>query len=136
MRPSAFLTAIGVPYGALLAVIAAILEFVPLVGPLTAAVITLLVSAIDGFGHLLWIAGFIVVYRLFQDYVLYPYLMGGSGRVHPVIIIFGLLAGEELGGVAGIFLSVPIISVLLILVRHIQNRVRRPASVQELSRRP
>jgi predicted PurR-regulated permease PerM len=128
-----FLIAIGAPYGALLALIAAILEFIPLVGPLTAAVVTLLVAAIDGFGHLLWIAGFIVAYRLVQDYVLYPYLMGGGARVHPVLIIFGLLAGEELGGVAGIFLSVPVISVLLILVRHLENW---PAKTGKLPEQP
>ena len=126
-----FLMAIGAPYGALLALIAAILEFIPLVGPLTAAIVTLLVSAIDGFGHLLWIASFLVGYRLVQDYVLYPYLMGGGARVHPVLIIFGLLAGEELGGVAGIFLSVPVISVVLILVRHLENRTVKAASLPE-----
>lgn len=128
-----FLMAIGAPYGALLALIAAILEFIPLVGPLAAAIVTLAVAAIDGFGHLLWIAGFIVGYRLVQDYVLYPYLMGGGARVHPVLIIFGLLAGEELGGIAGIFLSVPVISVALILVRHLENR---PAKTGRLPEQP
>ena len=127
-----FLTAIGVPYAILLAVIAALLELIPVVGPLTAAVVTLVVSGVDGYGHLLWIVAFLIVYRLFQDYILAPYLMGGGAKVHPVLIIFGLLAGEELGGIAGIFLSVPIISVLLILARHVH---RRPTSVTaEISR--
>jgi len=131
-----FLTAIGAPYGALLAAIAAILEFIPLVGPLTAAVVTLFVSAVDGFGHLLIITAFLVVYRLVQDYILYPYLMGGGARVHPALIIFGLLAGEELGGVAGIFLSVPVMSVLLILARHIDNRPEKPARATQPTVKP
>jgi predicted PurR-regulated permease PerM len=129
-----FLTAIGVPYAILLAVIAALLEFIPLAGPLTAAVVTLVVSGVDGYGHLLWIVAFLGGYRLFQDYVLAPYLIGGGAQVHPVLIIFGLLAGEELGGVAGIFLSVPIISVLLIVARHMESRSR--VDTVELSRTP
>jgi predicted PurR-regulated permease PerM len=122
-----FLTAIGVPYALLLAAVAAVLEFIPLVGPLIAAIVTLVVSGIDGYGHLLWIAAFLIVYRLFQDYILYPYLMGGGAQIHPVLVIFGLLAGEQLGGVAGIFLSVPVISVLVILGRHLQDKAAADA---------
>ena len=69
---------------------------------ITAALIALFVAGLSGYDHLLWIAGFILFYRIVQDYVLYPYLMGDRSRVPPVMIIFGLLAGEELGGVAGV----------------------------------
>ncbi len=113
-----FFSAAGVPYAIFLAAIAAFLEIIPLLGPLTAALISLFVAGVSGYDHLLWIAGFFLGYRISQDYVLYPYLMGGKSRIHPVMIIFGLLAGEELGGVAGIFLSVPVIVALVILARH------------------
>jgi len=54
--------------------------------------------------------------------VLAPYLMGGGVGVHPVLVIFGLLAGEQLGGIAGVFLSIPAIAALAILARHVRGK--------------
>jgi predicted PurR-regulated permease PerM len=73
-------------------------------------------------GHLVWIAVFVVCYRVFQDYVLAPYLMGGGIGVHPLLVIFGLLAGEQLGGIAGVFLSIPVIAGLAIVARHVRGK--------------
>jgi predicted PurR-regulated permease PerM len=111
----------GVPYAILLAAIAALLEIIPLLGPLAAVVIALFVAGISGYSHLLWIAAFILGYRIVQDYVLAPYFMSGGIGVHPALVIFGLLAGEQLGGVAGIFLSIPAIAVLIILEKHVRS---------------
>jgi predicted PurR-regulated permease PerM len=118
-----FFALLQVPYGVLLAAIAAVLEIVPVLGPLAAAVLSLFVAGIAGYDHLLWIAVFFVGYRIFQDYVLAPYLMGGGVGVHPVLVIFGLLAGEQLGGIAGVFLSIPVIAALAILARHMRGKV-------------
>jgi predicted PurR-regulated permease PerM len=114
-----FFSVTGVPYAILLATIAALLEIIPVMGPLVAAVIALVVAGVSGYEHLIWIAGFILVYRIFQDYVLSPLLMRGSIGIHPALVIFGLLAGEQLGGVAGIFLSIPTIAALLILEKYV-----------------
>jgi len=118
----AFFSVAGVPYGVLLAAIAAVFEIIPVVGPLAAAVIALFVAGVAGYDHLLWIAGFILFYRVFQDYVLSPWLMHGSIGVHPALVIFGLLAGEQLGGVAGIFLSIPAVASLIILEKHLRAK--------------
>ncbi len=117
-----FFTLAGVPYGILLACVAAVLEVLPLIGPLGAAVIALFVAGASGYEHLLWIVAFIAAYRVFQDYVLSPQLMSGNIGVHPVLVIFGLLAGEQLGGVAGIFLSIPVMAALIILARHARKK--------------
>ena len=117
-----FFSVAGVPYAVLLAAIAALLEIIPLLGPLAAAVIALFVAGISGYDHLLWIAGFIIAYRIFQDYVLSPYLMSGGIGMHPALVIFGMLAGEQLGGVAGIFLSIPVVAALIILEKHIRAK--------------
>ena len=119
-----FFSLAGVPYGVLLAALAAVLELLPLVGPLGAAVIALFVAGASGYEHLLWIVAFIAAYRVFQDYVLSPALMSGNIGVHPVLVIFGLLAGEQLGGVAGIFLSIPAMAALIILYRHARKKKR------------
>ncbi|MBB5422213.1 putative PurR-regulated permease PerM [Paraburkholderia atlantica] len=107
---------LGVPYAFLLAVSAGLLEFVPFAGPLAAVAITLVVAVFSGYPHLLWLVIFIGLYRLFQDYVLNPYLMSEGVEVSPFLVIVGLLAGDQLGGVAGIFLAVPVIATLKIVI--------------------
>ena len=121
---SVFLASIGVPYALLLAAVAALLEFVPVFGPLLSALITIIVAGLAGYPHLLWIVSFIIGYRIFQDYVLGPRLMGAGVGVHPILVLFGLLAGGEVAGVPGIFLSVPVIAAVLIIGRHLLG-VRR-----------
>lgn len=107
---------LGVPYALFLAGLAALLEFIPFVGPLASAVIVLGVSGLSGYPHLWWLAAFFVGYRIFQDYVLVPYLMSEEVEVPPLLVILGLLAGGQLGGAAGMFLSVPVMAALKIIV--------------------
>jgi predicted PurR-regulated permease PerM len=106
----------GVPYAFLLAVSAGLLEFVPFAGPLAAVALALVVAGFGGYPHLLGLVIFIGLYRLFQDYVLNPYLMSEGVEVSPFLVIVGLLAGDQLGGVAGIFLAVPVIATLKIVL--------------------
>jgi predicted PurR-regulated permease PerM len=121
---SIFLSALGVPYPVLLAGLAAVLELIPVVGPLTAAVATLLIAGVSGYPHLLWIVVFLIIYRLFQDYVLSPYLLSSGAELHPLLVLFGVLAGEQVAGIPGMFFSVPVIAALrIILVRMRRQQV-------------
>ena len=115
----------GVPYALLLAALAGALEFIPVVGPLGAAVACLVVAGLSGYDHLLLLVGFIAAYRLFQDYVLNPYLMSDGVEVAPLLVLFGLLAGEEIGGVVGIFLSVPTLAAGKIIATQIAKEAAR-----------
>lgn len=120
-----FLEVTGGPYAVLLGGIAALLEFIPVVGPLTASVIIVLVEGFTGYNHILAVVIFLIVYRLFQDYVLSPYLMGTGVELHPLLVLFGVLAGEQIGGIPGMFFSVPVIAVLrVIYVRVQRSRIR------------
>ncbi len=122
-----FFSIIGLPYGLLLAAIAFFFEFIPLVGPLTSAAVILLVAGLSGFGHLLWIAVFLAAFRMFQDYVLSPMLMSSGMELHPLLIIFGVLAGGQMAGIAGSFLSVPVLATLRIIYRQLQKKHRGAA---------
>ncbi len=117
-------TAGGVPYGLLLAVVAGVLEFIPVLGPLIAAILCLGVALLSGYAHLLFIIAFIAIYRLFQDYMLNPYLMSGGVSISPLLVLVGLLAGEELGGIAGVFLSVPVLAAAKIAALRISQAER------------
>ena len=121
---SFYLSVTRVPYALLLAAIAGMLEFIPMIGPLTAAAAIVVVSLVSGYPHLLWILIFMGVYRLFQDYVLSPRLMSKGMELHPLLVMFGVFAGGEIGGVAGTFLSVPVLALVRILYKRLE-RVHR-----------
>lgn len=116
------LSIFGVSYGILLAVVAFPLEFIPLVGPLIAAGLILTVAAVTGYPHLLWIVLFLGTYRMFQDYVLAPRLMSEGVEVPPLLVILSVFAGERLGGVPGMFLSVPTIALVRIIYIRLVTR--------------
>jgi predicted PurR-regulated permease PerM len=120
---------IGVPYSMLLAAIEFPLEFIPIVGPATGFVIIMLVSAFSGYHHLIALVVFMAVFRLFQDYAVSPRFMSGEMKLHPLVIIFGVLAGAQLGGIIGCFLSVPVIAALR--VGYVRLRRRRLVVAQE-----
>ena len=105
----------GVPYALLLAAIGGALEFIPVVGPVTAGVIVVAVSLFAGFSHPWLLIGFLVLWRGVQDYVTSPLVMGKGVELHPAVVIFCVLAGGEVGGVPGMFLAVPVIAALKII---------------------
>ena len=119
-----FLGIMGVPYAVLLALVGAIGEFVPVAGTLTAAVVTILVAALSGYHGFFALILFLVVYRIFLDYVLQPLLLGSGVELPPLLVIFAVLAGEQLGGITGMFLAIPIMATLrLIFVRYKKSHV-------------
>jgi predicted PurR-regulated permease PerM len=122
---SIFFSVLGIPYAILLAALGAILEFIPTLGPLAASAIILLVAAVTG-GHLLAIVIFIVAFRMFQDYLVSPNLMGQGVELHPLLVLFGVFAGAELAGVPGAFLSVPVLALARVLyLRARRTRISR-----------
>lgn len=109
----------GMPYGILLAAIAFPLEFIPMVGPLTSSAVIIAVAAFSGYPHILGLIVFLILFRLFQDYVLQPHLMSSGIELHPLLVIFGVFAGEQIAGIPGAFLSVPVLAALRILYRRL-----------------
>jgi len=131
-----FFLLFGVPYAALLAGLAGVLEFIPVIGPLTAALIALLITALSGKISLLpWLLLFLAAYRLFQDYLLQPWLLSAGVALHPLGVIFGILAGGQIAGVAGMFLSIPILATLrMVMERHRRRHIREMADSSSASR--
>ncbi len=116
----------SVPFGVLLAVLAMVLEFIPMIGPLTAAAIILLVTLISGM-HFWAVVIFLVAWRMFTDYFLSVRLMGQGVQLHPLLVLLGVFGGAEVAGVAGSFLSVPVLAMARILyVRTRRTRLSPP----------
>jgi predicted PurR-regulated permease PerM len=113
----AFMTATGVPYALVLGTAGGMMEFVPVVGPLVAAVVILGVALLMSYSHWLVLMLFLIAWRLVQDYVVSPRIMGKSMELHPLAAIFGVLAGGEIAGVLGVYLSIPVMASLRIVWR-------------------
>ena len=107
----------GVPYALVLGTAGGMLEFIPVVGPLVAAAIILGVALLMSYPHWLALLAFLIVWRLVQDYIVSPRIMGKSMELHPLAAIFGVLAGGEIAGVLGVYLSIPVMASLRIVWR-------------------
>jgi predicted PurR-regulated permease PerM len=128
---SIFFAIIGVPYGLLLAAAACLLEIIPMIGPLTASVAILAIAGVAG-SHVVAVLIFLGAYRMVADYVLSPHLMGRGVQLHPLLILFGVFAGAEVAGIAGTFLSVPVLA----LARIVYLRIRKARLTARVSPRP
>jgi predicted PurR-regulated permease PerM len=112
-------TVLGLPGGLVMGFMAGVFEFVPLVGPLMIAITAALLALLHAgpFSALL-ILLFLGVLRIAQDYFIYPRLIGQGIHLHPLAVIFAILSGAELAGVAGIFLAIPVVAILTVSYRH------------------
>ena len=114
---SAVLGVMGVPYALVLGTLGGVLEFVPVVGPLAPAVVIVGVALLMSYKHWLILIIFLAIWRLLQDYVSSPRIMGESMELHPLAAIFGVMAGGEVAGILGIYLSIPVMASLRIVFR-------------------
>jgi predicted PurR-regulated permease PerM len=114
---SGVLAVMQLQYALVLGTVGGLLEFVPVVGPLVAGVIIVGVALLMGYKHWLVLIIFLAVWRLIQDYVSSPRIMGHSMELHPLAAIFGVMAGGEVAGILGIFLSIPVMASLRIVFR-------------------
>ncbi|HEX5707882.1 MAG TPA: AI-2E family transporter [Pyrinomonadaceae bacterium] len=109
---------IGVRYALVLGVIAGVLEFIPLVGPLIVLLIACMVASFYSVNQIIAVIIFLGVLRIVHDYVTYPRIIGSGIHLHPLAVILAILSGHEMAGVAGIFLAIPMIAILTVTYRH------------------
>ena len=114
---TAFLGILRVPYALVLGTAGGIMEFIPVVGPLVAAALIVSVALLMSYPHWAALLIFLAAWRLLQDYVVSPRIMGRSMELHPLAAIFGVLAGGEIAGVLGVYLSIPVMASLRIVFR-------------------
>jgi predicted PurR-regulated permease PerM len=111
--------ALGLPGSLVMGVLAGFFEFVPLVGPVAIAIMAALLAMFHaGPFNAFLVLLFLGVLRIVQDYAIYPRLIGQGIHLHPLAVIFAILAGEKLAGVAGIFLAIPVVAILTVSYRH------------------
>ena len=120
------LTLVGLGVGPLIGMVAGLLSFVPYLGFIVgfaAAIIAALVQYGD-WTHVLLVCGVFVIGQLLEGYVLVPKLVGDKIGLHPVAVIFAVLAGGSLFGFLGVLLALPAASVIMVLLRYLLERYR------------
>ncbi|HET7439697.1 MAG TPA: AI-2E family transporter [Terriglobales bacterium] len=113
---TAYFEMLRVPYALVLGTAGGVMEFIPVVGPLVAALLIMSVTVLT-YPHWLAVGLFLAAWRVIQDYVISPRIMGEKMELHPLAAIFGVLAGGEMAGMLGVYLSIPIMASLRIVVR-------------------
>lgn len=108
------LSVLHLPFALLLAAVQGIGEFVFVFGPLAAGVIILAAALFSG-KSLVAVFGFLVAWRIVQDYVNTPLLFGKRLEMHPLVVVVVLMIGWSIGNVVGMFLAVPIAAVAQII---------------------
>ncbi len=114
---------LGDDYALLLGILAGIFEFVPLIGPITIGIIAIFVSGLESGWQALWTGIFLAVLRIIHDYVTYPRIIRGGIHLHPLAIILSVLAGEQVAGIPGVFLSIPIVALLTVIYKHVLEHI-------------
>jgi predicted PurR-regulated permease PerM len=114
---------IGVKYAILLGIITGILNLVPYLGILVAGVLTILAS-LTGTPELSMILGVIIVNVLVQiidNNILVPLIINTKVQINALVSIVGIIIGGQIGGIAGMFLAIPIMAILKIVFDRIES---------------
>jgi predicted PurR-regulated permease PerM len=138
------LSLLGIRYALLLGLLAGVLELIPLIGPVVAAVpavgLALLQPSPFGWSPLVNAAVVALVYfvlRHAEDYFVIPTVIGRAVELHPVLAMFAALSGAALGGVLGIFLGIPTAAALRVVARYVYRKlVEGPAPAPEVEAVP
>jgi predicted PurR-regulated permease PerM len=120
---------VGLDVGPLIGIIAGLISFVPYLGAIlgvAAGVIAALVQYHDWLHVVLVLAVFIVGHVL-ESYILVPRLVGEKIGLHPLAVIFAILAGGDLFGFLGVLLALPVASVVNVVLRYLHERYRSSA---------
>ena len=129
------LTLIGLNFGFLIGISAGLLSFIPYVGSLTALVLGTIVAVVQGWPH--WhlpalALAVVLTGQFLEGNVLAPKLVGDSVGLHPVWLIFALLAFGSLFGFAGLIAAVPLAAASGVLIRFAVSRYRKSAIYTDL----
>lgn len=119
------LTVIGVPSALALAIVAGLLEFIPLVGPFLGAVPALLIALTTGGEAFLWTAGFFVVWQQIEGNAMAPLVMRYAVAIPPAVTLFALFLFGGLFGIVGVILGGPLTVAAWVLVRCLWIEPRR-----------
>jgi predicted PurR-regulated permease PerM len=125
------LTILGIRYALVIAITSGILEIIPVVGPWSAAGIAMTVSLLQATTPFGWSHGLLAlvvgityfVLRMAEDNFIIPYVVGHAVHLHPVLVLFAILAGGALGGAFGLLVGIPVVAIVRLLLRYLYRKL-------------
>ena len=126
------LSFIGVKYALSISLFSALFEIVPFIGPVIAGVFAILLVTVSGgisnfplntLQVVLLVLLVAFVARQIQDYVIAPFVIGKATKLHPLVILFSVLAGQHIYGILGVLLAVPVAAMIKILLEFSLEKV-------------
>lgn len=119
---------VGLKLGLLIGMVAGLISFIPYLGATTGVILAVLAALVQAQGvDVKLLAGVAVVFtvgQLLESYVLTPRIVGDKIGLHPVAVIFAVMAGGQLFGFLGMLLALPVAAVANVLLRYAQERYR------------
>ncbi len=135
------LSILEVPYSVVLGILTGLLELIPFIGPITAGAIASIVAlghpAPFGLSQLWYVLAVAIMYTVFrqaEDYFVVPTVIGRIVRLHPLVVIFSLLAGGALFGLLGVILAVPAAATVRLLLVYVEAKLRDEDPFPQLER--
>jgi len=122
---------LGIRYALVIAIASGILEIIPVIGPWSAAGIAMMVSLLQpttpfGWSHMVLVVVVGVTYfvlRMAEDNFIIPQVVGHAVHLHPVLVLFAILAGGALAGPFGLLVGIPVVAVVQLLLRYLYRKL-------------
>jgi predicted PurR-regulated permease PerM len=116
---------VGMPYAVILGIFIGITNIIPYFGPIIGAVPVAIIAFTESFQLVL--LGLVVNFgiQLIEGNILSPLIVGKSLHMHPILIMFALIVGGEVGGIIGLIVAVPILAILKVIILHVREALQK-----------
>lgn len=122
-----FTTIIGLPYSVIIGLVAGITALIPVIGALLGVVLPVVIAAFVNPILIPIFLVFFVILNEFTDKFLYPRIVGKAVELHPLLVLFALLVGVGLAGIAGALLATPVLALIKTTAVALRNSTGRAA---------
>jgi len=110
------LSLLRVKFALIFAILAMVLEIIPVAGPVLAAIPAILVAFLQNPTLGLWVLAMWIVIQQTESHVLVPLVLGKSVGMNPIVVILAILIGGELAGIPGALLAVPVATIIVEII--------------------
>ncbi|HZZ99255.1 MAG TPA: AI-2E family transporter, partial [Candidatus Paceibacterota bacterium] len=107
------LSLLHIKFALLLGLAMVVLELVPMVGPVLGAIPAVFLAFLQSPTLGLWVVVFYIIVQQLENHILVPLILGKTLNLNPVVVIIALLIGEQLAGIPGMILSVPVATIIV-----------------------
>ncbi|WP_138415623.1 AI-2E family transporter [Aquibacillus sediminis] len=112
---------IDMKYPLVLALTMGITNIIPYFGPILGAIPAVIIAFTVSMKMVVYVIIAVFVVQIVEGNLLSPFIVGKSINIHPILIIFALLVGSEIGGVVGMIVAVPLLSIIKVIIMHAKS---------------